>query len=289
VDNTAGESKEEWEAAGMAEDPKQVDKDSGQGRAALHNKWVSGTITLLCILLVIVVALLVATALFDPFVALKSAWRWYFRPEPNPSMTERKDLVLGVASIIQAFAVLVAGVVALAGLYFTRRTLLHNQESTQETLDLTRRGQITERFTQAIEQLGATEEGKKNLEIRLGGIYSLERTAREDRDYHWPIMEVLTSYVRRNDAPSELDIQAILNVIGRRSIYHRTDKKVEYGTIDLSNTDLRGANLRGANLRDAVLQDAKLQDANLRDAQDANLAGTLSLQGATMPDGSIHP
>jgi hypothetical protein len=44
------------------------------------------------------------------------------------------------------------------------------QASAQETLRLTEQGQITERFTRAIEQLGATHDGKsKNLELRLGG------------------------------------------------------------------------------------------------------------------------
>ena len=163
---------------------------------------------------------------------------------------------------------------------------------------------MTERFTQAIEQLGSDK-----LEIRLGGIYSLERTAQEEKNYHWPVMEVLTSYVRRhaarepdkesreNAAPPKPDIQAILDVIGRRSEYHRIDKEVEYGTIDLNNTDLEGADLQeaflqGANLRGAILQAANvpqallfkafLQGADLQEAilLGADLQGT-DLQGAS--------
>jgi hypothetical protein len=56
---------------------------------------------------------------------------------------------------------------------------------------LTRRRQITERFSQAIDQLGS-----ESPEIRLGAIYALERIAREDRDYHWPIIEILSTSVR---------------------------------------------------------------------------------------------
>lgn len=188
-----------------------------------------------------------------------------------------------------------------AQLEMTRKQLAHavqaqkdNQENTRAQLDnaqtelnLTRQGQMTERFTQAVQQLG-----DKKLEIRLGGIYSLERTAQEEKNYHWPVMEVLTSYVRMHAArkPDEepedpdlfdpdsqaevrptLDIQAILDVIGRRSEHHRTDKKVEYGTIDLSNTNLRGASLheaklQGANLKEAYLGGADLWRANLREA-----------------------
>jgi hypothetical protein len=58
-----------------------------------------------------------------------------------------------------ATAQILAGTALLSGLYFTWRTLQVN-----------RGGQITERFTRAIEQLGATHDDKsKNLELRLGG------------------------------------------------------------------------------------------------------------------------
>jgi hypothetical protein len=141
-------------------------------------------------------------------------------------------------------------------------------QNAQEELRLTRQGQTTERFAHGIEQLGS-----EKLEIKLGGIYALERTAQEERNYHWPVMEILTSYVRRHAARKpdkesresaatpEPDIQAILDVIGRRSEYHRTDKQVEYGTIELNNTDLYRADLQAASLQEANLQEANLQRA----------------------------
>src|SRR5215207_7187124 len=73
---------------------------------------------------------------------------WYVAPT-NPS--ERKDLILSVAQIL-------GGAALLSGLYFTWRTL-----------QVSREGQITDRFTRAIEQLG-----DQRLEIQLGGIYALE-------------------------------------------------------------------------------------------------------------------
>src|SRR5215211_6567805 len=103
---------------------------------------------------------------------------WYVAPT-KPS--ERKDLVLAVAQIL-------AGTALLSGLYFTWRTLQVNRE-----------GQITDRFTRAIDQLGKTDDkGKQLFEIRLGGIYALERIARESAEDYWPIMEVLTAYVREH-------------------------------------------------------------------------------------------
>src|SRR4028118_1820605 len=115
---------------------------------------------------VVSVALLLVVVLVLLFFIL----HWYVAPT-KPS--ERKDLILAVAQIL-------GGTALLSGLYFTWRTLQVNRE-----------GQITERFTRAIDQLGSQE-----LEIQLGGIYALERIARDSERDHWPIMEVLTAYVR---------------------------------------------------------------------------------------------
>ena len=65
------------------------------------------------------------------------------------------------------------------------------------------------------------------MAIRLGGIYALERIAKDSEKDHGPIMEVLTAYVREKAPRKEnhkpqagekppTDIQAILTVIGRR-------------------------------------------------------------------------
>jgi hypothetical protein len=74
------------------------------------------------------------------------------------------------------------GVVLLIGLYLTLRNL-----------QLTQDRQITEHYTRAVEQLGSDK-----LELRLGAIYALERIARDSERDHWPIMEILTAYVREH-------------------------------------------------------------------------------------------
>jgi hypothetical protein len=83
---------------------------------------------------------------------------------------------------------LIAAVVLAAGGYFTWRNLRVAHE-----------GQITNRYTQAIGQLGAElKDGAPNLEVRLGAIYVLERIAKDSpRDYA-TIFDVLTAYVRQN-------------------------------------------------------------------------------------------
>src|SRR5215213_4937552 len=136
---------------------------------------------------------------------------------PSKEATAKKDL-------LQALGFIMAGVAGAIGIYFTwrgqritqnnlqltqeaqeqnQKNTLAQLENAEEELSITREGQITERFTRAIDQLGSDE-----LEIRLGGIYALERIARDSEQEHWPIMEVLTAYVRqhtRRRLPNEGD------------------------------------------------------------------------------------
>ncbi len=243
--------------------------------------------------------------------------QWYFFSS-TLEISERKDFAQGAASMVQALAVLIAGVVGFAGLYFTRRTLLHNQETlranqvnTQRTLELTEQGQITERFTRAIDQLGAADvNGKPQLEIRVGGIYALERIARDSRERDYgTVMEVLTAYIRENAplSPKEAsdpirvadegdvyredsdpdrdryqderlshqglrtDIRAIMDVLSRREEYRLpAERRV---LLDLRRTNLFRADLREANLFRVYLEGANLKGADLQgaDLREANL------------------
>jgi hypothetical protein len=202
---------------------------------------------------------------------------WYVAPT-KPS--EKKDLVLALAQIL-------GGMALLSGLYFTWRTLQVNRE-----------GQITERFTRAIDQLGKTDdEGNKLVEIRLGGIYALERIAKESEEDHWPIMEVLTAYVRqharrRSKQGQEVrrlpgpDIQAIMTVLRRRtrSSGHGEPGYGELERLDLRETNLAGTPLVRANLESAILAGASLEVANLFDA---NLAGA-NLAGANLAEAILE-
>jgi len=164
--------------------------------------------------------------------------------------------------------------------------------ATEKQILISQEGQITERFTRAIDQLGS---GK--LEIQLGGIYALERIARDSEKDHWPIMEVLTAYVREHSSWKEGQssdnesilsnllikpytehnkenyllritkiapaIQAIMTIIGRRT---RTFLKGEDHRLDLNGVDLRGANLKGANLEWVLLMASHLEYADLTEA-----------------------
>src|SRR5215211_9295632 len=88
---------------------------------------------------------------------------WYIEPHTSG---QKKDLV-------QALGLITAGVAGAVGIVFTWRgqritqeSLQETRKNTQENLRITREGQITERFTRAIDQLGKVEDGQKVYEIR---------------------------------------------------------------------------------------------------------------------------
>ena len=114
---------------------------------------------------------------------------------------------------------------------------------------------MTDRYTKAIEQLGS-----KELDVRIGGIYALERIARDSAKDHPAVMEVLAAFIREHsreqwpppdpDNPDELrltrpDVQAAATVAGRRNA------KRDIRPIDLTRADLTRADLTGARLSDA--------------------------------------
>ena len=146
------------EVAGLADDSEHgklsrgikraVDVTRARGGKRAHNaEWIFGRRTARVLGIVALFAVVVAVL----FMLLN----WFVAPT-KPS--EKKDLVLALAQIL-------AGTALLSGLYFTWRTLQVNRE-----------GQITDRFTRAIDQLGKTdEEGNRLFEIRIGGIYALAR------------------------------------------------------------------------------------------------------------------
>jgi Pentapeptide repeats (8 copies) len=168
-----------------------------------------------------------------------------------------------------------AGLLAAGALLFTARNFA-----------LSREGQVTDRYTKAIEQLGSDK-----LDVRIGGIYALERIARDSARDHPTVMEVLTAFIRehsrepwslpRPDAHPERstrpDVQAAITVVGRR------DRKRENRLVDISGASLIRAFLPSAYLRDAYLDGANLHGAAL---PWADLRGAL-LRGADLSNAHL--
>jgi hypothetical protein len=146
---------------------------------------------------------------------------------------------------------------------------------------ISREGQVTERFTRAVDQLGS-----EHLDVRLGGLYALERIARDSPGDRRTIAEILTAYTRqrapwpptqpgqyRADWPLDQqpdlrtrapDVQAALTVLGRGPFPKPTDPyALQADRLDLPEVDLRKAELDGADLEGALLGGAHLEGASL--------------------------
>lgn len=161
-----------------------------------------------------------------------------------------------------------AGAFAGGTLYFTARNLT-----------VARRGQVTDRFSKAVDQLG--QSGLEKAAVRIGAIYALEQIARDSVELRAPIAEMLTTLLRSREsatgAPVDFptDLQAALSVIGR--------PEHDELRASVARLDLKGANLLQADLTGAQLVNADLTDADLRYARlgRCNLSGA-SLAGAKM-------
>ena len=172
-------------------------------------------------------------------------------------------------------------------------------------VETTQRGLLNERYQKGAEMLGS-----KALSVRLGGIYALDRLAREHPGgYHTQIMNLLCAFVRSHRGVETQvetqvethstyrreDVQAAVAAVGSRSAAQIEIEKKEYCRLDFSGADLRrvsffdaGLNrwdpgsgtLFPANMKNAFLFGANLEGPHLTRA---NLNGA-HLYGANLED-----
>jgi uncharacterized protein YjbI with pentapeptide repeats len=206
-------------------------------------------------------------------------------------------------TLLQGVGALVVLTGAAVGASVTLRQIRETATASRNQLKLSEQGQFTDRYTKAIDQL----DNKKALAVRLGGLYALERIARDSPPDRATIAEVLCTYARSAPPskpparpamdtgppittaaeavtptanPASLtvrapDVQAALTILGRWR--NRLGKPPP--VLDLHNADLQGAILVGADLQGAILVGAQLQSANLAGAQ---------LQGARLNDADLQ-
>jgi Pentapeptide repeats (8 copies) len=201
----------------------------------------------------------------------------------HPHIPKSADRHKAITDTRTGLVAVLAAIGAAGGLAYTARTYRLGQE----TYRLAREGQITDRFSKAVEQLG-----NEKIEVRLGGIYALERLMRDSPADQRTIMETLAAFVRlhapaknrpavptgvaspsgADERPGQ-DVQAILTVLGRRHP-QVGDPQLDLSNTELTRADLPGAYFRGARLEGAILIHAFLPDADLHNAflSDADLS-----------------
>jgi Pentapeptide repeats (8 copies) len=266
-----------------------------------------GSVLLMALVVLIVGLLIGCTVAFPRWLAASDLD--HARVTPTELARARNDVR---TTLLQGFG----GMVLLLGAYLTWRQTQLSRAAGREELQLTREGQLTDRFTRAVDQLGS-----KDVAVRVGGVYALGRIADESITDRASIADLLTAYVRRNapwppdpkspfpaDFPLDQlphlsvrapDIQAILTVLGRRT--PSPAYPALWTSLDLSSADLRRSTLVGANLwrvrfREASLARAWLFKADLRgvdlreaDLRDANLREAVADLTTWWPDEDFDP
>ena len=182
---------------------------------------------------------------------------------------------------------MLAVLVAVGALIFNGLSTVGQLQGTQHQLQIAEQGQITDRYNAAIANLGAT-----SIDIRLGGIYALQRLMRDSPRDQPTVIAVLCAFAREptasspspqeSSAPSlPTDVQAALSVVGTRNtandgrttlidLSHATLADAQLEFLRLTGADLSGAYLAGANLIYTHLAGANLSGANLATAHLTN-------------------
>jgi hypothetical protein len=252
-------------------------QDRRVGRVAVRvPKWARWVLAVTLAAAVVVWLILVAPRLLVPATSPAD-----LRDVPDAAKWQARDSRIRLQN--DARTTLLQGLGGLAVLLAAFYTYQQVQTGRRQ-LQLAQQGQVTERFTRAIDQLGSD-----HLDVRLGGIYALERIAGDSPDDRDTIGEVLTAYIRGHapwpprldgQPPAEAaiedvpqlkvrapDVHASLTVLGRGGFAEQPrGRRISLDELDLREVDLRRAHLLHANLKRAMLAGANLAGALLFDA-----------------------
>lgn len=205
-------------------------------------------------------------------------------------------------TMLQGFggiAVLVGAIVGVRQLRLGSEQWQGTLQATREQLNLAHRGQITERFTRAIDQLGSEHE-----DVRVGAIFALEHIARDSTTDRSTVLEVLEAYVRSHalrqkeeeeeeegratyqPQSTTADVRAALAVLCCKGL--DTSAPLDLSNVEIAAVSLHGAQLESAKLIVTKVYSTDLGRANLRRA---NLAGAdldgVGLEAADLAEANL--
>ncbi|MFF3277476.1 pentapeptide repeat-containing protein [Streptomyces chrestomyceticus] len=172
---------------------------------------------------------------------------------------------------IRRLEVLGATLTALAAI----GALFLTQQQSHEQDARTKEGQITDRYTAAVVNLG-----DQSVEVRLGGIYALQRIMKDSPRDQPSVVDVLSAYVRTHARSAgkastgyagrpEPDVQAAFEVLARRAPQYDDRATVDLREAYLPHIGVRspdGPDSRRSHTDPAHLPHANLSGANLREA-----------------------
>lgn len=169
----------------------------------------------------------------------------------------------------KTIAQIIGGVCVLCGFIFTWLQL----SATQETIIISEKRLITDRYAKALDQLG-----NPNKETRLGGIYALGSIAENSTDYISIAKEVLTSYIRRNynaDSVLREEFQASMDILTGKQFKISFQKDKESG-INLSKTTLIGYDFDNSQLKNAIIEESNFNRSSFIKAEMSGIVASAS-------------
>ena len=218
------------------------------------------------------------------YLAVILVWVWR-SSEQGPELAKFLGYLIG------------GGLLILQILVSNRRATAAEEtaKAMQETAKSTEKGNIAERFKNAIEHLG-----NDSASVRLGGVYALHHIAQEVDEYRKRIFEILCAHIRETTTHTEyktketgsrvigptIEIQSILNLLFIETQGQKTYKGLQ--------SNLEGADLQGARCQEANLLNARLWNVNLQNAilWNANLENATllraNLQNANLWDANLQ-
>lgn len=211
----------------------------------------------------------VAVLILLPGLQLRSARRLLEQPQITLA-----DYLKAVNDRRVTLAQVLGGLVVLAGLFYT-----------SQTARLQERGQLTDRISKAMDQLG-----NKDETINLGAIHQLSRIADDYDEERYPVLQILSSYLEVRRAlpgplrPSDCDAtlrrtdyelpalssQAVIAVLADQI---QRLEKVKAGALEINHANLRHVNFSGAKFGEIQLSGDDLTGAQFVDS--AFSAGSL--------------
>jgi uncharacterized protein YjbI with pentapeptide repeats len=216
--------------------------------------------------------------------------------DADKRLTAVNELRTSLLGILGGFAVVVGSLTAYFNFRETQRNNSRLTTQNQDLFELQLRGQVTDRFTKATDQLG--QGGAGQLPVRIAAIYALEQIARDSSELRRSIGEVLASFLRHaatllNElplgSPIPGDVRATIVVLGRRQTYVErtvlTLNTVRAGWVTAPGENLSGAEMCDCQIVEADFSASILQGANLRrlECQIASFTGA-DLRGVRMRD-----
>jgi hypothetical protein len=215
----------------------------------------------------------------------------------------RTTLLQGFGALLVLTGATIGASVTLRQVRATREQISETAKASLSQLELSREGQLADRFSTAIGHLGEDQAA-----VRIGAVHELCLLVMEESDYHWRVVDVLVGFVRDrvpwppSDGPSAKgrslsaivgfvrdrvpriplagppaedrslrarapDVHAAMEALRERN----TDLDPEGSQIVLGAVDLRRADLGGlrlpplSNLTGIRLDGARLLNADLRE------------------------